>query len=377
MHKQRKSIVVVQTILPHYRSSYFNRIVESPDWDVKVLSGSSDEIPSFLLKMGKIFDNLKNKRFRVGGHTFIFQLGLFRYLRTFRPEHIVFSGPDLHIVSTLIAFVYFKLFTNIKLHWWTHGLTKNGQITRTIQQLFMRFSDSVLTYEVAGKETIIKSLNWPSSKISVLKNGISEQDYGFLTFDEPTLTGGNKPKERAINLLFAGRLTPQKRCDLLIESLAVLKSKNVDFFAHIVGDGKMLVQCKMVARELGISDQVKFYGSVYGEELKDIFLTSDLFILPGKIGLSVVHALSYGLPVLSTDKDIHSPEVAIIQDGLNGSFFSGYSSTSLASKIIEWKEKLATHQKEIKQNAIASVHEAGYTPEKMAIAFFKHFESFE
>src|SRR5690606_13649781 len=61
-----------------------------------------------------------------------------------------------------------------------------------------------------------------------------------------------------------------------------------------------------------------------------------LFVYPGGVGLSVLHAMAYGLPVVvHDDRWRHMPEVAAFYRAGSGKTFAPGNSQSLASAILE------------------------------------------
>lgn len=106
-------------------------------------------------------------------------------------------------------------------------------------------------------------------------------------------------------VLFLSRLHYKKRPDLLLKSLAHLKTQGLCFHAILAGTGETeyLVQLKDLAISLGIIECVSFPGLVTGRD-KDLLLQgSDLFVLPSfseNFGIAVAEALMAGLPVVIT-----------------------------------------------------------------------------
>lgn len=106
-------------------------------------------------------------------------------------------------------------------------------------------------------------------------------------------------------VLYLSRLHYKKRPDLLLKSLAALKTKGIDFHAIFAGSGDAayLEQLYDLTASLGITEQVSFPGLVTGQA-KDLLLQgSDLFVLPSfseNFGIAVAEALISGLPVVIT-----------------------------------------------------------------------------
>lgn len=70
----------------------------------------------------------------------------------------------------------------------------------------------------------------------------------------------------------------------------------------MVGDGPERERAEKIARRLGIEEQVVFLGN--SNEIEKILCFSDLFLLPSEkesFGLSALEAMSFGVPVISTN----------------------------------------------------------------------------
>lgn len=359
---KRKSILIIQPILAHYRNSLFQILVNSDEFDIRVLAGKQiGNIKEISSQSDRISASLTNRMLNLGKHTFIWQAGIVRYVFKQRPDMIVLTGVDPHIVSNLFISFFSKGFLNTKIIWWGHAsVGSRGKGGRLFRRFFFNLANGVFTYSNEGKknlETLIRS----DIRISVIKNSINNQEYGF---SHPM---NNRFKDKVLTILFSGRLTMEKRIDILIDSIAILKSKSIQVSCLIIGEGpqKKIVEEMVVKNQL--SEAVTFLGEKYQDEIVPYFEDADIFVLPGKVGLSIIHGLSYGLPVITSDqKDIHSPEFEILSPGYNGDFFVGFDPSSLAEKIIYWGNKIRSNKKQIADRCISSVKEMGYTPEIMS-----------
>src|SRR5690606_14174980 len=138
----------------------------------------------------------------------------------------------------------------------------------------------------------------------------------------------------------SGRINRIKRLDVLIRAIAILKKGRISVQCIVIGDGECRKIHENTCIELGLSQIINFVGPQYGEECIPYFKAADLFVLPGATGLSIIHALSYGLPFITSDNlEIHNPEIEILKPGINGDFFNGFDPASLADKIQEWNLK--------------------------------------
>ncbi|HEM49351.1 MAG TPA: glycosyltransferase family 1 protein, partial [Caldithrix sp.] len=81
------------------------------------------------------------------------------------------------------------------------------------------------------------------------------------------------PDQKPI-LLFVGRLVQEKDLDDLVKVDRILKSRSKDFKIVITGDGPMRSQL-----ETQLPD-AKFTGWLHGQQLSEIFASSDIFVFP-------------------------------------------------------------------------------------------------
>ena len=139
----------------------------------------------------------------------------------------------------------------------------------------------------------------PARKITVIPNGL---DFDGLGFDAGTRASvreqfGIHPDAYVMGTL--GRLDPNKRVDLAIEAAAPLLSDRCKLL--VIGRGEDGDRLAAVAARAGVADHVIFGG--YQADTTAMLSAMDLNLatsLQETFGLSVLEALSNGLPVLYT-----------------------------------------------------------------------------
>lgn len=84
-----------------------------------------------------------------------------------------------------------------------------------------------------------------------------------------------------------------------------------------------------------MADRVIFPGAIYDEqELAPWFLSATLFCYPQNIGLSILHAMGYGLPVVTSDRvDNQNPEITALDHGRNGLLYTHADLDALARAL--------------------------------------------
>ncbi len=86
-----------------------------------------------------------------------------------------------------------------------------------------------------------------------------------------------------------------------------------------------------------------FYGPCYDETvLAELIASANATVAPGMVGLTAMHSLAYGTPVITHDSPMHqSPEWEVITPGRNGGFFENGNVADLARAIREWTRTAA------------------------------------
>ena len=140
------------------------------------------------------------------------------------------------------------------------------------------------------------------------------------------------------NVIFIGRFTAVKQLDLLLKAQSLCKERGFIFNLTLIGDGQNCDSLKELCRRLCLDNYVWFYGSCYDEEENArLIYNADLCVSPGNVGLTAMHSLVYGTPVLTHSDFSHQmPEFEAIHEGETGDFFMRGSVESLADKIMTW-----------------------------------------
>jgi glycosyltransferase involved in cell wall biosynthesis len=119
-------------------------------------------------------------------------------------------------------------------------------------------------------------------------------------------------------LLFLGKIGHRKGIFDLIEVLAENRSVYEGRLELIIGGNGDIKKLEKVIIERGLESIVKYEGWVSGEKKQWLFSECDVYILPSYnegLPLSILEAMSYGLPIISTCVG-GIPE--IVFDGENG-----------------------------------------------------------
>ena len=153
-------------------------------------------------------------------------------------------------------------------------------------------------------------------------------------------------------ILYAGQIIRGKGVDVLLESLARVKSK---FECIILGDGNHKAYCEELSRKLGLTDRVHFKGFIPQEELKAYYRECSVVALssvwPEPIATIGLEVMRYALPVVAFDaggiKDW-------LKDGFNGRLVPWMNRDAFAAGIDELLQD-KTRAKQLGENGLSLV----------------------
>lgn len=203
------------------------------------------------------------------------------------------------------------------------------QKTPIIRKIFMKLLyprvDVIIAVSEAVKNDLIKNFSVDRKKIAVI--------YNFIEIEKrkisPKLSSRKTPKTWKV--IYVGRFVRQKRLQVLIKAVALLKNKlSVDLL--LVGKGPEEKKLKRLIEKYNVSKKVKFISPTL--KIKNLINKADLAVLPSAIeGQSnfALEAMAEEVPVLSTN---YPGAGEIITDGVDGFIVSDYADAKeIAEKL--------------------------------------------
>ncbi len=102
-------------------------------------------------------------------------------------------------------------------------------------------------------------------------------------------------------VIYAGRLAPEKRIDLLIHAVAKASAVLPDISLVLAGHGSYREKLQALAHSLGIHKQVFFVGTLPHKQLAELFGAADLFAIASTTetqSMVLLQAMACGLPAV-------------------------------------------------------------------------------
>ncbi|MBI3046086.1 MAG: glycosyltransferase family 4 protein [Candidatus Harrisonbacteria bacterium] len=301
-----------------------NAFLEKPPYFV---IESPTKFKNWLMLQLKIFFVLKKYEntcdvFAFEGEHFIWGAGLYRLLNGKTPILLHFNGPIFSIYengTTYKAEYLPKKSIKAKISFWLRIIfEKNiGLLWANNIDIFTADSPLIKNWH--------ENFGFDKNKIVVLPEFVDLESYFKKSAAE------SAAKKDKINLIYVGRLAPEKGVDTLLTAIKEMKNKT-DVLVRIVGDGRQKEELIKLAREYKIENTVIFYPWADKKTLADLYHCSDIFVHPARwaepFGVTIVEAMASGLPVI-TPKISGSSWAA----GEGGLTFENGDSEDLKNKI--------------------------------------------
>jgi L-malate glycosyltransferase len=159
-------------------------------------------------------------------------------------------------------------------------------------------------------------------KILVIPNGIDAKGFGPREYSR-------RPRRIAM----VACLREEKRIDVFIRAMPRILERHPDAEFVIAGDGSCGDELLTLARELGVSERVRFLG--HRDDVAAVLDDADLFVLTSRSEAfpnSVMEAMASGLPVVATNVG-GIPE--LVSDGETGRLVPSGDSEAVAVTLLD------------------------------------------
>jgi glycosyltransferase involved in cell wall biosynthesis len=208
--------------------------------------------------------------------------------------------------------------------YWIKYMGPSGVLAAWIEKITSMLPDKFTAVSEHTASALMTELKVPQHKITVIPNGISIAELEEIA-----------PATSRSDVIFVGRLLSHKNVDVLIQSIALLKTNYPRIKCVIVGRGPErdnlieLVQKNDLLENIELIECVEDHHQLYA-----LMKSSRVFAFPSTregFGIVVLEANGCGLPVITTNYHQNAARY-LIKEGLNGKTIS-LSKENLANAI--------------------------------------------
>ncbi len=253
---------------------------------------------NFSLFVNALFIAFKTARPGIKGLTyqfFYFQeaLLLSSYLKSKQVNHVHNHFGDSSGTITMLASLMSGIPYSITIHG-PHIFFEPTLWALDAKLKYAKFIACISAYCKSQMMLFSNAEDW--EKLKIVHCGI---DFNHYISTKPLVNN-----ESLIQLIFVGRLAPEKGVDVLIDSLIELHQEGLSFKLLLVGDGPEKVNLKNKVIKHGLEKVIDFYGYADQTIVREKLLQSDIFILPSfaeGVPVSFMEAMASGIPVIGTN----------------------------------------------------------------------------
>nr|WP_297351675.1 glycosyltransferase family 4 protein [uncultured Caldimonas sp.] len=311
-------VVIVQRRLPHYRLPVFEQLRERLGREgvrLRLLHGDPTPMEA---------------RKRDSGQLAWAERCETRYLardrvcwQNFGP---MTKNADLVVITQENKLVYNLLAMTVarprRIAFWGHGRNMQAGNPQALRERFKRWStrrvDWWFAYTELSRDFVVGD-GFPEDRVTVLDNAV---DTAGLRALQAGITDDDRARvRRELGLaggptgIFIGSLYPDKRLDFLVDAGRRLHERLPGFTLLVVGDGP---DRALVEQAAAGAPWLRVLGPKHAREKMELLAVSDVVLNPGLVGLGILDAFIAGLPIVTTDCGLHSPEIAYLKSGENG-----------------------------------------------------------
>ncbi|MDV7187795.1 glycosyltransferase [Lutibacter sp. TH_r2] len=335
-----KKVLIIYPGFPHYRKGIIERLLKSKKYEYYFMG--DDKMMKTSIKEYDFKDNprfFNAKAFKIG--SLIFHKNMLSHLLNNKYDAYIFHSSP-YWVTILLSVFLIKIKGKPVINW-THGILENKKnLKSTFYKMFYHLFDGFLLYGSYAKKNMT-DLGFNKNYLRVIYNSLDYEKQKIyrekLTREELNVFKANLfEKSENPQIIFIGRLTKQKKLKVVIDLISYLKKRNIYINVLFVGDGQEKEILIAYAKKHNVYRNICFYGACYDEfEIYKLLASSTCCISPGEVGLTAIHALNYGTPVIShNDPNNQMPEFEAIINNYNGVLFEYNNFESLTNSLQNW-----------------------------------------
>lgn len=182
------------------------------------------------------------------------------------------------------------------------GLPMRSRVFEWIRRTVGRISRRTLAASTVRRAGLIVALNQETAAVHAHRPVVIEPNAALDYDTVPAAQEAPADPDHVRRAVYAGRLLPWKGVHLAVR--AMTDPRAAGWMFEVFGAGEERERLELLARDLGVTDRVRFHGRVARAELLDSTARADAFVFPSlhdSAPWAVAEAAALGVPVLCFD----------------------------------------------------------------------------
>lgn len=313
-------LVILQTAVTDYRGKFYSQIRKVLGVNFTLYGGSSYFETSVLSDAKISYNRVTN--YYLFNRRLLWQRGVSHLIKE--------KGPlVLEMNPRILSNWYLLLLRNQKklpTILWGHAWPRSGASSKTdiVRHHMRKLANMIIVYTKEQQRALKEKM--PHTNIIAAPNALLYREDMVASTDlEPR------------NFIYVGRLTKEKKPFFLVKAFCdIIEILPSETKLIIVGDGELKPELENFIRLNGLEKRIKLLGHIADyEQLKKLYAQSLFSISPGYVGLSITQSFGFGVPMLISKDEQHSPEIEAALEGTNSVFYTTDNTTCFKNKVLE------------------------------------------
>lgn len=312
-----KKIIIIQRRLPHYRIPFFIRLnYELASRGIKLSLAHGEPTSEEMKKNDGGYLPWAVKLST--GYWLRGRLCWLKQRAVLQDADLVVLTPENKMLSNLPVQYFAR---NYRVALWGHGANLQGNPNswrERFKRVVARQADWWFGYTEMSRP-LIERTGFPPDRITILQNAVDTtglrqlmQEVSEVQKTQLRARFGLQGEKIGI---YIGSLYAEKRIDFMLNAAKQIRQRVPDFEFLIVGSGPDL---PLVERFCSDHPWAHYAGVLKGADKAQALSLARVMLNPGLVGLGILDSFVAGVPLVTTDCGLHSPEIAYLESGHNG-----------------------------------------------------------
>lgn len=351
MQKKNKCCCIFN-IGPHYRLPIWQLMDSVLDVDFCIGDHVETPIRTFDYRLLRGFKEMLHNHYF---WHFYWQHGAVRLV--FLPYKYYIMTGEPYCLSSWVILLLAKLLGK-KTVAWTHGwYGREGRVKQLIKKAYYKLFYRLMLYNQYSLIQMERE-GIDAKRMFCIANSLdSDKEKALRSQLKPSKIYADHFHSEAPVVIYCGRIQKVKKLEGLLQCVKLLKEEGTKVNLVLVGADVDDVNLDRQALQLGIASQVWLYGPCYDDStLGELFYNATVCVSPGNVGLTAIHALSFGCPVITHDDFSHQmPEFEAVLPGKTGDFFKKDDIVDMKNTIGKWISVSPVQREEVRRNAYEEI----------------------